>query len=206
MAFAALPILLMASPSVWSETIDIKFNRETNQLGFELSDAPFVSLAERLTETTGITIQLDASVADDRLSFSRTPTGTDQALRDLLRQYSHVMYFTQDTLGRSVVRSVQVMAREGKAASMGTPIEFHRNTYSDASGMDERAMLSGGNNSEVAPASHFSRPPSLPARGNAEFVHVPAAGEADPTTLGSQNPAPPVPQAIPAVRVSADIQ
>jgi len=124
MVLLAVVILPIVVSSARAESIEIVFDREADRLGLQVSEAPLPLLMRRLTEVTGIGFQLGASLNEERLSLNRTPVGTEEALRQLLRQYNHILYYGRDAQGRLRIQSVVVLAREGKTSTSLTPTEF----------------------------------------------------------------------------------
>ncbi len=117
----AIAALLVMVSSARAGSVEIVFDRESNRLGIQVSETPLPLLIGQLAEATGIQFQVDASLSEERLSLNRTPVRTEEALRQLLRHYSHIIQYGRDTRGRARIQSVVVLARGDKTTTLEFP-------------------------------------------------------------------------------------
>jgi hypothetical protein len=157
---STVAIFLVTARGTCAESVEITFDRDADRLGLQVSEAQLPLLMGRLAEATGIGFQIDASLAEDRLSLNRTPVATDEALRQLLRRYSYLLHYAHDAQGRVRVRSVVVLARQGNASTASSILEFPA-----ASGTPLATSVTGSLSSlgTVAPAVAIKPTPAPPA-------------------------------------------
>jgi len=93
-----------------AQSVAVSYEPTAGRIGVRAQDASLGELLSGIAAKTGITIEVDSRVAQERVSVERDGVPLDRFMHEFLRRYSYVLYY-DNRHGTGRIVSVIVLSR-----------------------------------------------------------------------------------------------
>ncbi len=94
---------VVVSAAVFAQAVELSYDAMTDRIRIRADNASVVELLSRIAATTGIKVEIDLQLVQERISVERDSVPLEQLLRELLRRYSYVLQYGDQPGMRQVV-------------------------------------------------------------------------------------------------------